>query len=223
MDYFYEEEFYNEPNEFEKQINEFKESLLKSVKQEYLSEMEQLKKENKELQVVRENLDTIEKEYKEKSRRLDRERHNMEMELKNKTLSELMSDSEVIMYKAYPSEVAQDKCSQCNENRQIEYVTPLGNKAFENCSCSIKKRVYIPEKYIRYSFSLVNSGGHRYVNAFYIKNGSDRDEYFSYDDRIRAENIYSSEMKFDQLNSYNTFFKTVDECQSYCDFLNKTQ
>ncbi|MES9718973.1 hypothetical protein, partial [Bacillus safensis] len=107
MDYFYEDEFYNEPNEFEKQINEFKESLLKSVKQEYLSEMEQLKKENKELQVVRENLDTIEKEYKEKSRRLDWERHNMERELKNKRLSELMNGSEVIMYKAYPSEVAQ--------------------------------------------------------------------------------------------------------------------
>lgn len=223
MDYFYEEEFYNEPNEFEKQINEFKECLLKSVKQEYLSEMEQLKKENKELQVVKENLNTIKKEYKEKSRRLDRERHNMEMDLKRKRLSELMKDSEVILYKVCASRLELEKCSQCNENRKVEYITPLGNKAYEDCSCSIRKTVYIPREYIRYSFALVNTGGQQYVSAYYRKRESDRDEYFTYDDSVRVENIYSLEMEFDQLDIYNTFFKTVDECQSYCDFLNKTQ
>lgn len=47
------DDFYDEPSEFQIQIAEFKQSLMESVKQEFLDEMERLKTENRELQTFK--------------------------------------------------------------------------------------------------------------------------------------------------------------------------
>ena len=48
----YEDDFYNEPSEFEIQVEEFKESLAKAIKGEFLEEMGRLKEENRKLQEI---------------------------------------------------------------------------------------------------------------------------------------------------------------------------
>ena len=54
------EDFYNEgPSDFDIAIEEFKEGLRKTVKEEILNEMSRLKKENEELQEVKKNFDKI--------------------------------------------------------------------------------------------------------------------------------------------------------------------
>ena len=54
----YDDDFYNEPSEFDMLVGEFKESLMKSVKESYVKEMEQLKKENEELKEFRKERQT---------------------------------------------------------------------------------------------------------------------------------------------------------------------
>ncbi len=59
----YEEDFYEEPSEFDNAMDEFKASLMKSVKEEYVSEMERLRAENLELQSVKTYFEKIKKVY----------------------------------------------------------------------------------------------------------------------------------------------------------------
>lgn len=40
----YDEDFYDEPSEFEEQVENLKESLSKSIKNEFMEEMERIKK-----------------------------------------------------------------------------------------------------------------------------------------------------------------------------------
>ena len=54
---YYPDDFYNEPSEFDMQVEEFKESLAKSIKSDFLEEMERLKAENRKLQGIKENFE----------------------------------------------------------------------------------------------------------------------------------------------------------------------
>lgn len=52
----YEEDFYHEPSEFELYMDQIKENLMKSIKNEFVTEMERLREENLELQTVKKRL-----------------------------------------------------------------------------------------------------------------------------------------------------------------------
>ena len=64
------DDFYNEPSEFEEQIEEFKQSLMDSVKEEFTDEMELLRKENKRLQDIKFRMREIEAEHQKKIERI---------------------------------------------------------------------------------------------------------------------------------------------------------
>lgn len=68
---YYDEDFYNEPSEFEQQIYEFKEALSKQVRDEFIEKMDKLEKENAELQTVKKDFDKIKQDYEDKKRKLD--------------------------------------------------------------------------------------------------------------------------------------------------------
>ena len=70
----HEDDFYNEPSEFDMQVEEFKESLAKAVKSEFLEEMERLKKENRNLREIKENFEQIKRDYERKKMECDWER-----------------------------------------------------------------------------------------------------------------------------------------------------
>lgn len=56
---YYDNDFYNEPSEFEEQIDQLKESLMNAVRDEHKAEVERLRKENAELQEVKRAFETI--------------------------------------------------------------------------------------------------------------------------------------------------------------------
>ena len=64
----YDEDFYDEPSEFEEQVENLKESLSKSIKNEFMEEMERIKKENKTLQGIRDHFEQIKRDYEQKKR-----------------------------------------------------------------------------------------------------------------------------------------------------------
>lgn len=216
----YEDDFYQEPSEFEIKMDEFKESLLNSVKEEFQTEMERLRKENNELQSVKKNLEGIKRDYENKKRELDIERSDLHYKVRKERLVDLLKDHKTILYKASANKVMPPKCDKCNSNRRIEYITPLGRTAKEDCLCSEGKYVYSPVEYVRYEFRLNrdNNG----TTAWY-RQYSNGEDGLTYDSSIHAESIYSPEMKFEELKKYSTFFRTIEECKMYCDYLNEQE
>jgi hypothetical protein len=217
------EDFYDNYTEFDVQIDEFKKSLLTSVKKEFLDEMNALKKENEELQEVKRNWEKIQQEYQWKQLELEGEKSRAKTETRKERLSELFQDKQLILYNPAIKYSENPKCNKCNKDRKIPYISPLGNNLFENCVCSEPKKEYFPEKYIWYEFRLNNYD--KELNVWYkaLKSSSDSDqEYFEADSNTRSvKEIYTSEKNFENLDKYWTFFKTEEECQKYCDWLNQ--
>ncbi len=215
--YGYEEDFYNEPSEFDIAVTEFKQYLMKSVKENFVSEMDRLRKENKELQGIKANLEAVKQDFENKKRQLESEYQTLKSNVRRERLVDLTKDHKVILYRAYSKHILPQKCNKCDTNRRIEYISPLGRKAREDCLCKEGKSVYYPHEFIRYEFKLNRDKNG--VTAWY-RQYSDDDDGFVSDSSIHVKNTYSPDMKFDDLNQYNTFFKTEEECQNYCDWLN---
>ncbi|SCY99271.1 MULTISPECIES: hypothetical protein [unclassified Lysinibacillus] len=217
---YYDEDFYHEPSEFEMQIEQFKSSLLDSVKDEYKQQMENLQKENAELQEVKENFEAIKRDFANKERQLQIERNDLERKVRRERLSELTKDLQVIMYKVNSKRVENPKCEKCDANRRIHYKTPSGKDAYEKCECDFGERVYEPKEYMRIEFNICDG-----MRAWYeINDFGSRDEYARFDSNSQyAKSVYKEGMDFNTIELYSTFFKTKEECQAYCDYLNEQE
>lgn len=217
---YYEDEFYHESRELDLQVEEFKKSLMESVKEEFIAELERLKNENNQLTEVKNNFALIKQEYKNKERQLEVERRELKRKVRNERLSELTKDFQIIMYRANSERVKQPKCSNCDNNRRLYYKTPLGNDAWEYCTCNDSYIVYVPRDYMRVEFSISDG-----MKAWYqINNFGERDEYAKYDvNSIHHNSVYSEGMDYDEVNKYHTFFKNQEDCQKYCDWLNENR
>lgn len=221
MSTYYENDFYEDCGEFDVLIDEFKKSLMNKIKQEFLDEMESIKRKNIELQEVKDNWESIKSEYHQKEMLLASEKSNFKNELRSAKLSELLEDRKFVMYKADSKYTKRPKCNLCDDNRQLRYTTPLGKNAMEACTCAIQDVHYYPSEHVCYEFRLDNFD--RKLKIFYKKmQYDDRGiEYFEGETRS-VENIYNKSMEFDSLGYYNNiFFDNKDDCQKYCDWLNK--
>lgn len=214
----HDDEFYDEPSEFEAQVDEFKQSLLEAVKKEYVDEMERLRKENADLQEVKRNLDQIKREYENKKREFEFGREELKREVRRERLSTLMEDFQVVMYKTNATYVKPPKCDKCDDNRQIAYKTPLGKDAKESCDCNVSKTVYVPKEHYCSEFRLNRDGNS--IGAWYKQVD---DDGYTYNFSEFADTVYKEGMKFEDIDHRETFFKTKEECQRYCDWLNSKQ
>lgn len=216
---YYDNDFYNEPSEFDMQVDEFKQSLLESVKDEYKSEMELLRKENADLQEVKRNYEQIKQEYKNKIVELEQQKSNLRYEVRRERLKDLMKDFEVVLYRAYSKSKSGPKCNKCDEERNIYYKSPLGKQLVEQCDCKNNITYYEPRKYV--CTSLASRDG-KFMAWYtqYDDNNIDGFKLNSFDSSFTAKFIYSSE-KFEDINekSWDVYFKTEEECQAYCDWL----
>jgi hypothetical protein len=191
MDYY--DDFYDEPNEFEQMIDEFKQSLVKSVKQEHRDWLEFYKAEAKS-EVIRGKL------------------------------HEILKELQVILYQCKMVYKDREKCSLCNDNREIEYLTPLGNKAKEKCTCATRLSEYQPSENILYEFREETRG----IVVFYKYNESSNftNGYYvleHYEDSRNPRKIYGAGEYSDEKiqNTYVTYFRSREDCQKACDILNK--
>src|SRR5690348_8077735 len=94
------EDFYNEPSEFDQQIDEFKQSLLSCVKTEYTAEMDRLRAENAELQGVKNKMAELEREHRNKLHELERSKSDALNIVRREKLSKLLESLFVKVYKA---------------------------------------------------------------------------------------------------------------------------
>ena len=214
-------EDYFEPGEFDEKIEELKEELKKSVKKEINDEIEKLRKENKELQDVKKNFESIKSDLNAKKREYDIAIKNAERTANDARLKELMERFKINLWSANWSYMYKKKCDKCDKYRQIQVTLPSGRIVDDNCSCGqISKKVYYPQENRLYELSEIN----RSFVAWYIKQG-DKDEYYIEDSLSKYAKLIIDHNKdfkaIDRNEISETFFVTKEECQAFCDYLNK--
>jgi hypothetical protein len=219
---YYEEDFYNEPSEFDEQIDEFKKSLMVVVKKEFLDEMERLRLENNNLQIIKDSWEDLKSSYGQKAHELEIVKSNALAEARKLTLEKLMGDYQLILYKVGYEYHQRPKCANCDKTRQLHFTTPAGKDVTVSCDCNTSDTKYVPNSHIVYEFRKDNWDHKLRVWYKQLTFRNDNDCYFELDGSGNIpEKMYDGGMKFEDINSYNTYFKNVEDCQKYCDWLNK--
>lgn len=217
---YYDEEFYHEPSEFEMMVDEFKGSLMNAIKDEYIKEMDRLRKENNDLQEVKRNFDQIKRDFEQKKREFAAEYETKKSQVRRERLSELMQDCEVELYTVGSTNKYKPKCEKCDDERKIHFKTPSGRDTYEMCECSNRIYVYEPIPTLMSSFSIRDGKGHAWYK---IQNRGIHDEYLSYyEDSISGKKLITSVDQFDdKVYAHQNLFQTEELAQKYCDWKNK--
>lgn len=220
----YDEDFYSEPSEFDMQIEEFKESLSKSVKKEYLEEMEKLRKENQALWEVKKNFEQIKREYENKKHKLEIAVRDAENKAKRMRAEEIMENYKVFFWRQSFEYKYGPKCDKCDKNRQIEVSLPSGRKVNDDCECrKTQAKVAVPERMVRYE--LADRQGK--IVAWYKSCGKEEERYYciDYASTVYADSaIVEPGTSFDALlkkESKEILFQSREECMAYCEYLNE--
>lgn len=131
------EEDYFEPGEFDEEIEDLKEKLRNSVKQETKDTIEKLRKENQELQSIKKNFESIKNDFEKKKHEYEIAMRNAEYKAKQSRLSELMENNKVIVYGVESEHLYKKKCDKCDINRNIQITLPSGRVVDDSCKCNL--------------------------------------------------------------------------------------
>lgn len=221
----YEDDFYNEPSEFDMQVEEFKEKLAKAVKSEFLEEMERLKEENRNLQGIKEHFEQVKRDYERKKSECDRAMREAENKAKRMKIKELMEKFKTFFWRPDYEYLYGPKCDKCDRDRKIVVTLPSGNIVNDECQCGKSRmKVMVPESMVRYELADRDRG----IAAWYCAYGNEGEKYYKADciSSVFAErNIVPPGTSFDVLekkeNQRELLFATREECFAYCEYLNE--
>jgi hypothetical protein len=181
--------------------------------------MKRLKDENERL--TQEN-----KEYRTRSIEVSNIRHQLEIEkkdllkqVKREHLSSLLEPFNVILYKVGHHSVPGPKCDKCDEHRELYFKSPRGGDYWEACECDIEYTQYHTVPHICTEFKLSESGN--LIYTWYTSAPEYKDVYKYGCDTEFLKNLYNPEMKYEDLDRYDTFFKNEEDCKKYCDWLSE--
>lgn len=225
FDFYEDEDFFGEPSEFEQQVEEFKASLRKSVKEEFLQRMEALEKENADLREFRDQRDRVMRECDQKVANAKREAREAEEKWKKARLHQLLGDFLTDGWRVDFTYEKGPKCDQCDENRFLHFKTPRGRDLTEECDCAKTflvchpKKVVLSKLYVKKK--IFGSGcDYNWWGRYYtVENSETEDRYTIMDD------VYESGFcDFEKVNNqYRAVFLSEEDCQRYCDWLNEQE
>lgn len=216
------EDFYNEgPSDFDIAIEEFKEGLRKTVKEEILNEMARLKKENEELQEVKENFEKIKQEYKDKERQFNVKEDEMMRTLARKKIEELTTIADM-KSEAYWLDTASGyipKCDKCDDKRLIHFKSPSGMDCTEPCpNCGTSYYMYFVKPVDAVKIRFTNEPCIK-SELYYIKH-----DYFGGNTTYSNKNIFNGnpdEFDYEHFNAHNVAFTSKELAQEISRRLNK--
>ena len=217
---YYDEEQYYEPNAYEEIVMEYqqkmKEVLLGTIK----VEMENTKDENARLKEENEKLRNEQSNIRNKEHQLEIQKSDLMRQVKRERLSQLMSDFQIVMYRTNTIYPKIPKCNKCDDNRKIKFTSPSDKQMEEFCSCDKGKETFIPVEYICTEFKVNRDDG---AMLMWYKENHEKDyDWYGYNNSDLVKSVYKGEM-FEKLDDSNTYFKSKELCQEYCDWLNKNK
>jgi len=231
-------EGYYEPSEVDQLVEEFKDKIREHLLPNIQEEINRLNKENNDLKNKNEEYRKRESEISNKERDLKYKAENLKREVEKEfyqsnigdTLKDYIDKAEVWFadQKGFPKE----KCSLCNDKRKLVANFPNGKTTETNCDCSNLVHIFVPEtselSLIKFNKrdSQYQSDRKFYLSRSYVpsKNSSYRDEYSYNEFKLYqiVDEFNGSTIELHETKEYNTKigFKTKEECQKYCDWLN---
>lgn len=227
-----------EPSEADELFDEIKSKLIDAAKDSLKNDMaylkshnEYLERRNKELEDKAQEVLSKESDLEYKSRNLRRE---VEKEFYKTAIDDLFKDvlekSQLWFADNKPHE--KPKCDKCDENRNWVLTWPDGTTTSKRCTCSQPDYWYEPEEtwidYIRYTVKDSNYQSERYyrLDKMYQCTGESRRNDYSYED-FGIQFVYDKfcddviEKKKQLKYGEHIGFKSKEECQKYCDWLNE--
>lgn len=222
------EDYWDEPSEFEKQVEEFKTSLRNAVKAEIKEKIDSLEKELEELKTFRDERDEFVKECNAKiaeAKREAREAKETEEKWKEARLHKILGDYLTFGWKVDDAYEYGEKCEKCDDNRKIHFTSPQGKQYEEDCQCAKRHYRYFPKLVELLEFCVKKKNFYSsdadvdFRNRYYYAE-DDRDY-----ERFRSANdVYtSSDIDFEDVNPYCAVFLNEEDCQKYCDWKNEKE
>lgn len=215
------DDFYCEPSEFDQQIEEFKDSLRISVKEEITQELERLRKENASLIDIRNNWDRkvreLEDVYRAKKFELDKaiaDAKEAAKKAKQARLQDLISEVAPVAYMVIYKSISLPKCCLCDDQRRRKYITPLGRVAYEDCECAKRKKLYHVERSPIVRISSFSNGG---IRTFYLVNK------YAGESWMRESDDFYDEKPFEEINVYRPLFHDENRARRYAEWMNKKE
>lgn len=230
----YYDDYWNEPSEFDQQVEEFKDSLRASVKDEIKEKIESLEKELAELKEFRDEKDKFIHEYENKINKIKNEADavvrnakNSEEKWKKARLYQLLGDYLTVGWRVGYSWEYGKKCDKCDDNRKIHFTSPQGREYTEDCQCAKKYYKYFPKETVLAKFYARKKnffGGNDEKSNFY-------DRYYrvveddDYDRYEYAKHVYTSSSSIDYQNveTFSDIFLNEEDCKRFCDWKNEQE
>lgn len=210
---------YDEPSEFEMQIDEWKETLRSEVKKEYQDEMARLKEENAKLMDIKNNWDEKVSELEREKTKVTYAIRTAEEEAKKMRLRELLEDftKQAWGFK-YSYEYIREKCDKCDKDGYIHYKSPQGRDVKEECDCRKKICFYSPVEAEIVEFN--GRRGYENIKIYFEYKHNNYDDGGK-DNYTLTTRVYNGE-DFDSIESYwGMIFFNKEDCQRFCDYRNK--
>lgn len=227
-----------EPSEADELFDELKSKLVDAAKASLKNDMESLKsrneyleKRNKELEYKAREVSRKESDLEYKAQNLRRE---VEREFYKTAIDDIFKDalekSQLWFADNKPHE--KPKCDKCDENRNWVLTWPDGTTTRKRCICSQPEYWYEPQETwidtLKYRVKDDNYPSERYyrLDKSYQHTGSSRWDVYSYQD-FGIQFVYDKfcddviEKKEQLEYGKKIGFKSKEECQKYCDWLNE--
>lgn len=228
---------YYEPSEADIFFDEMKDKLRKYLTDDVKSELERLTKENEDLKDRNSKLS--DDNYKLNSEKRNAEwskdaiRREVENEFYNTAIDEMFKSriENIDVWFADIAHKTQPKCGYCNSDRERVYAFPDGFEMKKKCSCNEITSYYKPNiatiNTLRYYVkpSRYHSERKYYMNDYRLYDPTDRYTDYGYADFkiLHIVDIFDDDtIDLRKSLSYGEKigFKTEEECQKYCDWLN---
>ena len=238
---YYDDEFYWEPSEADILFEEIKNKIIDTAKDSLKSEIESLKSENAYLKKCNNEFKKKISEIEQKERDLKYKAENLEREVKEEFYKKHIQDViEEWLEKAevwYAEDIPYDKpkCNLCDENREWSYTFPDGYVAKRMCTCNYKNYVYeprlseAPSAKFHKTYVKESRWGHEvraYLRKSYQPNRDFAEAYDCYGE-FYIDKVFdqfdedTKEYHKNKRYGERLAFKDKNECQKYCDWLNK--
>lgn len=229
-----------EPSEADDLFDEIKQKLIDSAKSSIKADIENLKtrnnyleKRNKELENKAWVVEQKEHDIEYKAQNLRRE---VEREFYKTAIDDLFKDAteQSQLWFATNKPHERPKCDKCDENRKWVLTWPDGTTTSKKCTCSQLDYWYEPEEIwienIRYTVKDSKYQSERYyrLDKSYQRMPNSMCDDYSYQD-FCVQFVYDKFCddvieKKEQLGYGKKIgFKSKEECQKYCDWLNKKE
>lgn len=176
-----------------------------------------MREENKKLQEIKENFESIKEDYERKKAECKSAIKKAGAKAGRARLKELMEQFKTVMWSANWSYKYKKKCDKCDKYRKVKVTLPSGNVVDDDCKCAKRKKTYQPKENLLYMLS--DTGGE--ITGWYKEIA---DGYFDTVGRSAYVIVdYNKDFKELEKSLWHTFFTTKEECQEFCDYMNRKE